>query len=83
MMCGVPIPCFQTGVQVSPGDYGSVLEIPKPRISMACLPLVSNFLKDLGKKYFFHVNTNMKKMEYKLCMNPKDEIQDIIETALL
>ena len=45
---------------------------------MADHPFVSHFLK-FWVKIFFSYKCKHKKIDYKCCMNPKDESQDFIE----
>lgn len=48
---------------------------------MADHPFVSHFLK-FWVKIFFSYKYKHKKIDYKCCMNPEDEIQDFIEIQL-
>lgn len=54
----------------------------KPSRRMAHHPFVSHFLK-FWVKIFLSYKYKHKKIDYKCCVNPKDESQDFIEIALL
>ena len=73
---------LQPGFRCPQVNMAACLGHQKPNISVVHLPLVSHFLK-FWVKIFLSYKYTHKTIEYKLCMNPKEEIQDFIEIALL